>query len=140
MVDKMTGSVLFTGDLNAKERHEVKKEFQDDPRIRVFLSSDAGGVGVDLPQANYLCNYDLPWSAGKMDQRNARIIRLSSEWEFITLLNFMVKGSIEERQYAMLEQKRAIASAVVDGTGINVKGQLELSLSTLSEFIGATSL
>jgi SNF2 family DNA or RNA helicase len=133
--DKKTGWVKFTGDLTAKQRHTVKRQFQDDPRTRLFISSDAGGVGVDLPQANYLCNYDLPWSAGKMDQRNARIIRLSSEWEKVILINFLIRGSIEERQYEMLEQKRAIASAVVDGSGIDVKGQLQLSLSTLRVFV-----
>lgn len=132
---KLSRSVRFTGDLSARDRQDVKVEFQTDPKTRLFLSSDAGGVGVDLPQANFLCSFDLPWSAGKLDQRNARIIRLSTEWEYVTLLNFLIKGSIEERQYKMLAQKRAIASAVMDGTGIDEKGQLQLSLSTLSEFL-----
>ena len=129
-------SVQFTGDMSARQRDEAKARFQTDPECRVFLSSDAGGYGVDLPQANYLINYDLPWSSGKLEQRNARIRRLSSEWEAITVLNMLMAGSIEERQYAMLEQKHAIASAIVDGKGIDKKGRLTLDLASLSSFLG----
>jgi len=107
---------------------------------RLFLSSDAGGTGLDLPNANYLINYDLPWSAGKMDQRNARIIRLSTEFESVTLINMMMRGSIEERQYEMLERKRSIASAVMDGRGIDKQGELKLDATTLTEFLDATSV
>jgi SNF2 family DNA or RNA helicase len=132
---RMTENVSFTGDMNAKQKDAALMEFYDNPKCRLFLSSDAGGAGVDLPNANYLNSFDLPWSAGKMDQRNARIIRLSSEFDNVYLRNILMRGSIEERQYAMLEQKRAIASAVIDGKGIDKKGELVLSLSTLREFL-----
>lgn len=136
----MTGSVLFTGDMSNLEKDAAKRKFQDDPKVRLFLSSDAGGYGVDLPNANYLISYDLPWSAGKLDQRNARIIRLSSEFEKVTLIYMLIEGSIEERQFQMLEQKRAIASAVVDGKGHDAKGNLDLGLKTLTEFLATTSV
>jgi SNF2 family DNA or RNA helicase len=91
---------------------------------------------VDLPNANYLISADLPWSAGKLDQRNARIIRLSSEFEAVTLIYMLMAGSIEERQFDMLAQKQAIASAIVDGKGYDRKtGRLDLDLKTLSAFL-----
>ncbi len=126
--------VLFTGDLSAKAKQRSKDTFEEDPACRVFLSSDAGGYGVDLPVANYLINLDLPWSAGALDQRNARIIRLSTEHESVYLLNLLISGSIEERQYDMLEQKRAIASAIVDGQ-TNAAGTVQLNLTTLKQFL-----
>jgi SNF2 family DNA or RNA helicase len=132
----MSRSVLFTGDMSAKAKDVAKQTFMDDPRTRLFLSSDAGGYGVDLPNANHLISYDLPWSAGKLDQRNARIIRLSSEFEAVTLHYMLMAGSIEERQFKMLEQKQAIASAVVDGKGYDRKtGRLTLDLKSLSDFL-----
>lgn len=134
------GSVQFTGDMNAKAKDKAKQTFQDDPKVRVFLSSDAGGYGVDLPEANYLINYDLPWSAGKLDQRNARIVRLSSEWEAVTVINLLMRGSIEERQYALLEQKRMIASAFIDGKGFDSKGRLNLDLATLTDFLSLSTV
>jgi SNF2 family DNA or RNA helicase len=89
---------------------------------------------VDLPNANYLISYDLPWSAGKLDQREARIIRLSSVHPHVTIASFVMKGSIEERQYEMLQQKRGINEAFIDGNYDN-QGKFELTIGTLSDFL-----
>jgi SNF2 family DNA or RNA helicase len=135
----LTDSVLFMGGMDASDRDRSKQRFQTDPAVRLFLSSDAGGYGVDLPQANYLISYDLPWSAGKLDQRDARIIRLSSTHPHVTITSFVMKGSIEERQYEMLQQKRSINSAFLD-KGYDQQGKFELSLGTLSDFLKNTEV
>jgi SNF2 family DNA or RNA helicase len=126
---------LFTGDLSAKERDDAKERFTNDPRCRVLLSSDAGGIGVDLPVANYLISYDLPWSAGKYAQRQGRIIRISSEWPEVTLLSMIMSDSIEEWMLDVLEQKMAVANAWVDGTGVAQDGTLQLTASGLCDFL-----
>jgi SNF2 family DNA or RNA helicase len=131
----LTDSVLFTGDINAKDREDARNKFSRDPACRLFLSSDAGGIGLDLPMANYLVSYNLPWSAGKWEQRLARTIRLSSQFPEVTLLSMLMAGSIEERQYEMLSQKQRIADAVIDGVGIDKKGRLSLDLASLSDFL-----
>lgn len=130
----ITNSVLFTGDMNSNEKDVAKQKFITDPNTRLFLSSDAGGYGVDLPIANYLISYDLPWSAGKLDQREARIIRLSSQHPHVTIASFVMKGSIEERQYEMLQQKRKINEAFID-KGYDTQGRFELTLNSLTEFL-----
>jgi SNF2 family DNA or RNA helicase len=127
-------SVLFMGGMSADERDAAKQRFATEQHVRLFLSSDAGGYGVDLPQANYLISYDLPWSAGKLDQREARIIRLSSEHPHVTITSFVMKGSIEERQYEMLQQKRGINEAFID-KGYDTQGNFQLSLGSLSDFL-----
>jgi SNF2 family DNA or RNA helicase len=135
----LTDSVLFMGGMEASARDLAKQRFQTDSNVRLFLSSDAGGYGVDLPQANYLISYDLPWSAGKLDQREARIIRLSSEHPHVTITSFVMKGSIEERQYEMLQQKRGINEAFLD-KGYDQQGKFELNLGTLSDFLKNTEV
>jgi SNF2 family DNA or RNA helicase len=127
------------GGMGADERDRAKQRFQTEDGVRLFLSSDAGGYGVDLPQANYLISYDLPWSAGKLDQRDARIIRLSSTHPHVTITSFVMKGSIEERQYEMLQQKRAINQAFIDKK-YDSQGKFDLSLGTLSEFLSNTEV
>lgn len=134
------GSVQFHGGMGAKAKDTAKQEFLTDKKCRVFLSSDAGGYGVDLPNANYLINYDLPWSMGKLEQRNARIIRLSTEWESVSLINTLMRGSIEERQYDMLAMKKLIASAVVDGKGADDKDRVEFDLTSLTDFLRDSSV
>ena len=128
-------AVAYTGEMNAKQKEEAKEAFQSQPNIRVLVSSDAGGYGVDLPQANLLVNYDQPWSSGLAVQRNGRINRTSSTWTTITIQDILVKDSIEQRQYDMLKQKGNVAGAILDGANINSKGGVDLTVGSLIEFI-----
>lgn len=131
----LAGSVLFTGDQTAEEKDRAKQRFANDPDCRIFLSSDAGGYGVDLPMANYLISYDLPWSSGKLEQREARIIRLSSEFPHVTIATFVMQGSIEERQYEMLQHKRSVNEAFIDGKHHDKDQGMQITLDTLSSFL-----
>jgi SNF2 family DNA or RNA helicase len=139
LVDRLNakgyGAVAYTGEMNALKKEDAKVKFQTRPHIRVLVSSDAGGYGVDLPQANLLLNYDQPWSAGLSVQRNGRINRTSSTWATITIQDILVKDSIEQRQWDMLKQKSSIAGAILDGTGINDKGGVDLTVGSLVRFI-----
>lgn len=130
----LTKSVLFMGGMDAADRDKSKQQFAQDPATRLFLSSDAGGYGVDLPMANYLISYDLPWSSGKLEQREARIIRLSSQFPHVTVTSFVMHSSIEERQYEMLQHKRRINEAFVDGMH-HKSGTMEIDITSLSSFI-----
>jgi SNF2 family DNA or RNA helicase len=129
------GAVAYTGEMNAIKKEDAKVKFQTRPHIRVLVSSDAGGYGVDLPQANLLLNYDQPWSSGLAVQRNGRINRTSSEWPSITIQDILVKDSIEQRQHDMLKQKGNVAGAILDGSGINSKGGVDLTVGSLIEFL-----
>ena len=132
--------VTYSGRIDAKTKEENKIAFNTLPNIRVFISSDAGGYGVDLPAANLLINYDLPWSAGSATQRNGRIMRASSKWATIVVQDILVAGSIEIRQHEMLQHKNAVASAVIDGKGINEEGGVDMSVGSLSGFLRLTSV
>jgi SNF2 family DNA or RNA helicase len=141
MVDMIAGKLgreicrTYTGQLDAKTKERHKNEFNTSPNIRVIVSSDAGGYGVDLPAANLLINYDLPWSSGLATQRNGRIRRASSEWKTIVIQDFLAAGSVEVRQFEALQQKNAVAAAVVDGEGINDKGGVDLTIGSLRQFL-----
>lgn len=135
LIKDEVGGTLYTGYMNAKEKETSKEKFLTDPDCRVFISSDAGGYGVDLPNANLLVNYDLPWSAGLAVQRNGRIKRASSRWPSITIQDILTEHSLEERQHEMLQQKNAVAEAVLDGEGINSKGGIDLTVGSLIGFL-----
>lgn len=136
----IANSVMFMGGMSAEDRDASKQKFASDPNCRIFLSSDAGGYGVDLPMANYLISYDLPWSSGKLEQREARIIRLSSEFPHVTIATFVMQGSIEERQYEMLQVKRSVNEAFIDGKHHDSDGSMDLTLDTLSTFLRESSV
>ena len=126
---------LYSGKLDAKTKEENKIAFNNDPSVRVLISSDAGGYGVDLPAGNLLINYDLPWSSGAATQRNGRIIRASSRFQSAVIQDIIIRNSIERRQYEALQQKNALASAVIDGEGIDDKGGIAMNVSGLKQFL-----
>lgn len=132
--------VKYSGRLDAKTKEANKVAFNERDDIRVLISSDAGGYGVDLPAANLLINYDLPWSAGSATQRNGRIKRASSTWATIVIQDILIRGSIEVRQHEALQQKNAVASAVVDGEGIDDQGGLDLTIGSLKKFLERSSV
>lgn len=133
-----TQAVTYTGDMNVKQKAAARVRFQTEPDVRLFISSDAGGYGVDLPQANYLINYDLAWSAGKMDQRNGRHVRVGSSFKQVYIVNYLIEGSIEERTYEMLALKRQVASAALDGIGADSKGVVENTVGSLTSYLADT--
>lgn len=135
LIQGRIGGEVYTGKMNAKEKEAAKVRFQTEPDVTCLISTDAGGYGVDLPQARVLINYDLPWSSGLAVQRNGRIRRASSKWPSIVLQDLLVSESIEERQHAVLRQKNAVAAAVVDGIGINTRGGVDLTAGSLLAFL-----
>jgi len=131
---------LYSGKLDAKTKEENKVAFNTLLDVRVLISSDAGGYGVDLPAANLLVNYDLPWSSGAATQRNGRIKRASSTWPSIVIQDILIDGSIEERQYESLQQKTSVASAIIDGEGIDDQGGVPLTVGSLRQFLQLASV
>lgn len=129
-------SVLYNGNMNTSEKAAARARFQDNPDCRLFIASDAGAFGVDLPQANYLFNYDLVESAGKMDQRNARHVRAGSKHKKVFVVNYLVEGSTEERTFHRLNFKRKVSKAVIDGKHSGIEaGTIENDVDTLTEFL-----
>jgi|SRR5580765_43738 len=127
--------VFLTGDHTTEQRRASLRSFKG--RTPVLLSSDAGQYGIDLPHANYLISYDLPWSAGAYAQRTARIDRTSSLFPHVTVMSLLTRATIEDRQFAMLGQKQQVAEAWIDGKHIDVKGGLTLTLESLRSFLEA---
>jgi SNF2 family DNA or RNA helicase len=128
-------SVRYDGDMTLKRRNSEKHRFKTDPAIRLFLSSDAGGLGVDLPEANILCQLDVPFTAGLVTQRNARVRRANLDFhDTVYTRTYLVEGSLEE-YYAMLTaQKQRVAHAMRTGRG-TTKGGITMSAATLGSFL-----
>ena len=128
-------SVLITGDVTGPDRDKAIVRFNDDPKCRILLSSDAGAYGVDLPSGSHVINFDLPWSGGALAQRIARIDRTNSAFDQIQVTYLYGQATIEERMYRMLVQKTKVARAFLDGEFDAKSGGLKLDLESLREFL-----
>lgn len=128
------GSVVFAGDLNGKQRGEAIERFTNDPDTRLFLSSDAGGSGVDLWCGSHLINYDLPNSSGTFRQRNGRHVRASSKFRNVYINNLVMQGTIEEYQLTRLNYKAKVSSAVLTGVS-EADGRVTNDGTSLTKFL-----
>ena len=128
------GSVLFHGDLNGRQRGEAIERFTNSDDVRLFLSSDAGGYGVDLYAASHLVNYDLPHSSGTFKQRNGRHVRASSTFRNVFIDNLIVAGSIEEYQLARLNYKARVSRGVLTGLS-DPDGTVTNEAKSLTQFL-----
>jgi hypothetical protein len=77
-------------------------------------------------------------ASGSAIQRNGRIQRASSTWPSIVIQDLLIAGSIEERQHEALQQKTAIANAIIDGEGIDEDGGIAMTTGSLKQFLEAT--
>ncbi|WP_437810812.1 DEAD/DEAH box helicase [Sorangium sp. So ce1078] len=70
------GHLVLHGDVPTERRPALLDRFREDPAVRVLLSTDAGGVGLNLQAASYVVHLDLPWNPARLDQRTARAHRM----------------------------------------------------------------
>ena len=99
----------------ARRRAEIDR-FRKDPDCRLFLSSESGGVGLNLQVADAVVNLDLPWNPAKLEQRIARAWR-KHQTHPVSVVNLVAEDSIEHRMLFLLDQKQELADGVLDGLG-----------------------
>jgi superfamily II DNA or RNA helicase len=105
------GSVTLSGKVPTARRGALIASFFEDPNCRVFFSSDAGGVGLNLQAASLVINLDLPWNPAVLEQRIARAHRHGQK-NAVQVVNLIAKGTIEERMLDTLASKREVFQGV----------------------------
>ncbi len=109
------GHVLFSGSVPGDKRGALVDRFHNDPDCRLFLSTDAGGVGLNLQHAAaVVVNMDLPWNPAVLEQRIGRVHRMG-QTRGVQVVNFVGQGSIEEGMLSVLAFKKSLFAGVLDG-------------------------
>jgi hypothetical protein len=112
--------VEFTGKVPVEQRQKLITEFMTNPACKVFLSTDAGGVGLNLQEADCVINFELPWNPAKLNQRIGRVARIGQKSKCINVINLIAKDSIEEKVQAGIALKQELFGAVLDGEAAEV--------------------
>jgi superfamily II DNA or RNA helicase len=90
-------NAVISGDVPDDERQERIANFRDEPDLRVLLSSEVGSEGLDFQFCNTMVNYDLPWNPMVVEQRIGRLDRIGQKAPKITIFNFSIPGTIEDK-------------------------------------------
>lgn len=124
------GHVLFTGSVPSRKRKDLVSQFKDDPYCRLFLSTDAGGLGLNLQNADTVINMDLPWNPAVLEQRIGRVHRLGQH-KPVRVVNFVSHGTIEHGMLDVLSFKSSLFAGVLDGG----KDEIFLGETKLKKFM-----
>jgi len=106
--------LVYHGSLSSKEKEGVIDEFQNSPDRRLLLMSlRAGGLGLNLQVARYLCLFDRWWNWAVEEQAEDRIHRIGQR-EPVLVLKLLTEGTIEERIQEVIERKKRLFEEVVE--------------------------
>jgi len=84
--------LLITG--QTSNRKDILDEFNNSPKHRLLVGTEAIGQGLNLQVANILYNYDLPWNPAKLEQREGRIYRNGQDKNTF-VYNLLVDKSVD---------------------------------------------
>jgi SNF2 family DNA or RNA helicase len=105
------------GGVARKGRDRMVDEFQTRSASPLLLVSlRAGGTGLNLTAASRVVHYDRWWNPAVEDQATDRAWRIGQH-RSVFVHKLVCQGTIEERVDAMINDKRALADAVVGTTG-----------------------
>ena len=111
--------LILHGSIPTAKRKKIIERFQSKEYIPFFiLSIKAGGVGLNLTEANHVLHFDRWWNPAVENQATDRVFRIGQKKK-VLVHKFITKGTIEEKIDAMLEQKSALSRDVIQSSGEN---------------------
>ncbi|HMC32939.1 MAG TPA: C-terminal helicase domain-containing protein, partial [Myxococcales bacterium] len=110
------GFAWHTGSVPQTKRRDEIRRFKSDPGCRLFLSTDSGGLGLNLQVASVVINLDLPWNPARLEQRIARAWR-KHQTRSVHVVNLISEGTIEHRMMGTLAAKQQLADGILDARG-----------------------
>ena len=127
------GFAQLSDQVAIKNRDKLVKKFETEPDCQVFLSTEAGGAGLNLQVADTVINFELPWNPAKKNQRIGRIDRLGKLSKHLTVINLITKNSIETKIASGLTLKQNLFDGVLNNE--NGPDVVDFSASGKAQFL-----
>jgi len=106
--------VTITGQMTRQQRQESIDAFQNNPGVRIFfISLKAGGVGLNLTQADYVLLLDPWWNPAAEEQALSRAHRIG-QTRNVFVYRFITSNSVEEKIQSLQARKRQLANALIN--------------------------
>lgn len=103
---------ILTG--QTRDRRTPVKDFQSG-KLQIFLISlKAGGVGLNLTEADTVIHYDPWWNPAAENQATDRAYRIGQE-KPVFVYKMIARGTVEEKIQHLQQEKSDLAAGVLDG-------------------------
>lgn len=104
---------VVTGEV--KDKQAQLDKFTNDDNCKVLLATiGAAGTGLTLTVANTLLFLDSPWNYATFTQVSSRIHRIG-QTKNCDIISLLATNTIDERIMTIVEKKKKLGEAVVDG-------------------------
>jgi superfamily II DNA or RNA helicase len=128
LTKKGIGYVMLTG--STRDREMVIDRFRNDTGIKVFLMSlKAGGVGLNLTEADYVFILDPWWNPASELQAYGRAHRIGQE-KRVFVSRYISENTIEDKILRLQEKKSKLAGTFVEASNpfsdLDMKSMLEI--------------
>jgi SNF2 family DNA or RNA helicase len=111
------GNLRIQGGMSVEEVEENKRRFQTESVESapvMVLSIQAAKTGHTLTAAEECLFLELPWTPADVDQTYSRLHRLGQKGS-VTATYMLTSGTIDEEIYEIIEAKRSVVDAAVEG-------------------------
>lgn len=99
-----------------RNRDAVIEQFRQGETSLFLISLKAGGVGLNLTEADTVIHYDPWWNPAVENQATDRAHRIGQN-KAVFVYKFVVENSVEEKILAMQQQKQLLAQGVYQQQG-----------------------
>jgi non-specific serine/threonine protein kinase len=115
-VFKRKGLVLH-GSIPVGKRKQIIDKFQSLAYVPfMVLSLKAGGVGLNLTEANHVIHFDRWWNPAVENQATDRAFRIGQK-KNVVVHKFLTRGTVEEKIDQMLEEKTRLSKEIIAASG-----------------------
>ncbi|MEY4563755.1 MAG: hypothetical protein RLZZ618_3032 [Pseudomonadota bacterium] len=128
--------VKLTG--QSQKREAIVARFTSGEVPLFLISLKAGGVGLNLPQADTVIHVDPWWNPAAEDQATDRAHRMGQQ-STVFVYKLVAQGTLEERIVAMQERKAALAQGLHGDAQAAATRLTEGELDWLLQPIGAAA-
>jgi len=112
--DLKINCVLYTGQENDNVRTQNLNSFKYDDDYPVLIGTEAMAEGLNITQARYVINFNLPDTAAIYVQRIGRVRRVSSTFSNVTVYNLLTEGSKDMERWDNIERNKNLEGALID--------------------------
>jgi SNF2 family DNA or RNA helicase len=123
----------FDGSTTIAQREKIIEQFRNDDNCQLFLISlKAGGLGLNLTEANYVIHLDPWWNPAIEQQATDRAYRIGQKQK-VTVYHLISAHTIEEKILRLHATKRDLADQLLEGTNVSHKITATELLNMLSQ-------
>ena len=118
----------ISGDVSSKKRQQIVEDFQEGKIDLLVCNTIAAKEGITLTRADTVLFIEREWVPTDEEQAEDRVYRIGQESDNVHAVYLSVAGTIDEHFDRVVEAKRQVVKAVLDGGNVEQRKGLVAEL------------